>query len=429
MSDEMLNNDAQLLAEEETPSLDAIIDEVKEFESEQPEVAETTAPIQDLPAEATIQLPEPVCQPAPIVQPEPVRPPQPTYQPQPVYQAQPVYQYAPETDSQGEKAKKTHHLPVGVQILLRILTFLLCVILTVSLTATILLLDLNVMTSKSTLVKATSELLTAPSAENQPGQTPADGEYLPISAEDLLVDMIYEGITSQPDVQVTTSKEDIAEFVNGSSVPDYLINKVTSYVDDFIRGTNNTQITTEEIEEILDESEDLIEENFDVEMDDQVRQDVIDYIKENDINAMIQDEILGEVRNTVIGGTGFTVDEMLAQIRFLFSPVTISLLIVLNALLAVLIFFTKQLYLGGTMLTVGSHVLTVGLLSSIPVFIYQMFPNILAIDGIGGVITRVVGVFISAITPIHYTFMIVGVAIMILGIIFKLILRPKKVYA
>lgn len=439
MSDEMLNNETQLFTEG-PPSLDSIIEEVKEFEqapaAEYPQMPEESAPMEEIPEEPVVVQPQPVFQPAPVAPPAPVRPqqpvyqqPQPAYQPQPVYQQQPVYQYAPEPEPHGKKAKRKHHLPLGVRILLRILTFLLCFVLTVSLTATILLLDLNALTSKVTLEKATGELLTAPPVEILPGQSSVDEEEIAINAEDLLVDMIYEGLSSQPDAENIPPKEEIADFVNDSSVPDFLIGKVSSYVDDFIRGTNNTQITTEEIEDILDESEALIEDNFDVEMDDTVRQEVIDYIEENDINTVIQDQVLGEVRNTVIGGTDFTVDEMLAQIRFLFSPSTIILMLLLDALLAVMIYFTKQLQLGGTLVTLGGHVLSVGLLGSIPVFIYQFFPEILAIEGVGGLVTRVIGVFVNAITPIHYTFMIVGVALIILGVVFKLLLRPKKVFA
>ena len=321
-----------------------------------------------------------------------------------------------------EKKREKKKLPLGVRIGLKVLTFILCIALTVSLTATLLVMDMNALVSKNTIRSAAEELLYVPAVEPRLSENPGE-------TESLIVNLIYDAIYNREDNDLTVTKKDIAQFVDDGSISDFLVDKTASYAEDFIRGTQKTDITAKEVEDLLDDNEELIEEVFGITLDSQTRQDILGYIEENDIHDIVQEQIIDEAEKQPLLGADFTVGDALGYIRFLLSPVALAALIGLNLLLAAAIFFTKRMRLGGTVLTVGSHVFGVGLTGSVPLLVLWFIPDLLRSLGLEGAVLRVVDVFVGALVPIHLGFVILGAVLMVAGIVLKIVLRPKKALA
>jgi hypothetical protein len=84
-------------------------------------------------------------------------------------------------------------------------------------------------------------------------------------------------------------------FVEESTVTDYIADKFAGYAEDILSGTENTQITAEELIQLVEDNKGLIEETFQVEITDEqmaeIEANVTTIVEENDINATIRTEI------------------------------------------------------------------------------------------------------------------------------------------
>ena len=322
----------------------------------------------------------------------------------------------PAAETPAKPAKK--NLPLGVRAVLAFASVLLCICLTVSVLVTALAVDLNFLFRDETLVQMVDSVLfvphnSAPRLSEEAGDT-----------ESLISQLIYEAIQKQGEEGAKFTQADVDAFVKDASISEYLTDKTVSYLQDFINGTDNTTITNEELEILIDENKELIEKTFDVEVDEGLRNEILTYVEDNDVNNIVHEQVIQEVRETPIAGESFNVGNLMEILSTLASPTVIMILAGIDLFLLVLLFFTNRMRLGGAMISAGIPTLLVGALLAAPVLAAQ---NILPmfLGNAPREITNVVNLLLSIITPVHLAVLIAGAVLLILCIIVKCVVKPK----
>ena len=303
-----LENDARFcglcgakLSVPQTPEEPAVIPEAVETAPEAEVIAPQAEPVQPQP------LPE---EPAPAM---PEMPGQPAVQTviQPVILTQP-----PEAPKQPYRPKPKPH--IALRIPLQLLSFLLCLTLSVSLLGTVLLADLNHLMSAGGIKQLINAILIPHSAPYhiQPAAGAAGVRYgtenkIPgelINGEngvdmEGLVDWIYNAVEEATGEPLPISKEQVQEFIAESTISDFLSEKLAGYAEDFINNTENTTITTEELLELLEENQELLEETFQVEITPEVKEALTDAVEEAmgemDLDTVIREQVFDTVEDSI----------------------------------------------------------------------------------------------------------------------------------
>ena len=326
--------------------------------------------------------------------------------------------FSPATEPVAEKPAKKN-LPLGVRALLAFASVLLCICLTVSVLVTALAVDLNLMFRDETLVQMVDSVLfvpqpSAPRLSEEAGDT-----------ESLISQLIYEALQKQDDEDALKfTKADVDAFVKDASISDYLTDKTVSYLQDFINGTNNTTITSQELETLIDENKALIEETFDVEVDEGLRSEILTYVEDNNVNNIVHDQIIQEVRETPIAGESFNVGKLMEVLSTLASPTVIMILAGIDLFLLVLLFFTNRMRLGGTMICAGVPTLLVGAILAVPVMAAQSIVPML-LGSAPREVVNIANLLLGIITPVHLAVLITGAVLLVVGIIVKCVAKPK----
>lgn len=371
-------------------------------------------PQPDFSAPTTVLTPD-MAPPAP----QPVRPPEPVSPPKPAPQPKAV------------KTKKPLHPALAV--LLKIATVLLCLVLSASLLATMLVLDLQQLTSKNGLTKVAEDLLCEQPAVGFNRISAAPGGMDAVSADqvdqDDLVAWLYDTLKTQYGDEMKVTQEQMQSFLDQSTAKDYVSDKLASYVSDFVNGTSETELPTEEILDLLDENMDLAEEIFGMKIDRKVKSELTAFLEKNDINEMIQTQVIEQLQNTEIPGgasllgnltghTGeiYTVADLMADLQLVTSPGVLIVLIVLDLILMGLLLLTNRLRFGPMLVSAGVPTLVVGILMSLPVALIQLLPLVLGSTlGVANIVLDLLVALVGPIAPVHYGTAIVGLLLIIIG--------------
>lgn len=410
---------------------------------------------------------EPMCEveqePAPQPEPVPVFVPQP--EPVPVFVAQPVPQPAPKQVKEYKPRRKPH---IVLRVLLQFLSFVLCVVLMASLLGTVVLADLNHLMSAGGIKQLLGAVLLPASAPQRvvpvvgalgvnlddtttvPGFTiPGDLDLGDIP-DDLLtggsseenissiIDWIYEEIEKASEEPLPITKEQIETFVADSTVSDFVADKLAGYADDFINGTENTQITTEEIVKLLDENAELIEQTFEVEITEEVKQQITtsveQVVEENDLNTVIREQVFESVEQTIndsAAATGMSWEEIQPMLQLICSDAVLytalGTCLVLMLLLCLLNFYNVP---GGlTWIAVPS--LLVGAILTAPLAVLQAAPELL-VGLVPAQVSSIIASFAGVLLPIHGGVLALGVGMLLISIIWRIIrgsIRRKRLKA
>ena len=177
-------------------------------------------------------------------------------------------------------------LPVGVRILLGFISFLLCIALFACSVVTILVADLALLTSKGGIKDLIMDVLFTTSAPARPGFAPAglvpgrvpirlttpeedalggfdfgsidfSGIVAGEGADQAIVDTLYGILEEQFEGELPVSKEDVTDFVEKSTLPEFFSDKIAGIVTDVISGEATTTITKEEVMDLLEENKGL----------------------------------------------------------------------------------------------------------------------------------------------------------------------------
>lgn len=194
---------------------------------------------------------------------------------------------------------KKKELPSGVRALLAFISVLLCLVLFVTSVALILVTDVRVVTSKDGLKTIITQAL-FPSLE-KPMYSPLAGGMPDLGNlgngdfQSTLIDSIYDLIEEQMGEELPVSREDVAQFVSQSTLPDFLADKTAGIVNDIYNGELTTTITTEEVIGLIQDNKQLIEETLDITIPEKELGEALGYVEEwmeeNDFTEAIQEQV------------------------------------------------------------------------------------------------------------------------------------------
>ena len=228
----------------------------------------------------------------------------------------------PRNAGQAQTQKKRNKPHILLRIPLQILSFILSIVLMVSLLATALVLDLNRVLSAGGIKQVMEALFSV--SESKTPQVPVgavgvgvlrdemqmDVDNVEIPADVLtsgdteaLVEWLASMIEEAAGTEVELDEQQLQEFVEQSTLTDYMAEKAAGYAEDFINGTQNTQITPEELLQLMEENEELIASTFQVELTPQVKADlevVLEQtIEENNLNELIHQEVFTSMQDAI----------------------------------------------------------------------------------------------------------------------------------
>lgn len=470
------------IAEEVEP----VAEEVEPIAEEVEPVAEEVEPVLEE-AEPVAQEAEPVAQEAepvaqevePVIeasQPTPVEPEPAPVAPQPapvMYQAAPVaqqpapamYQAAPVVQQPAPaaaqpiaakkqvKAYKTRRKPhIALRILLQLLSLVLCLTLTAALVGTVALADLNHLKSAGGIKQLINAVL-IPGSDSQNGKPnvgaagvfAGSGVTIPGNVdlsdlpEDLLtggtaeenlenlVEWAYEKMEESSQNPLTFTEEDLKEFVEESTVSDFVAEKLASYTEDFINGTENTTVTVEEIMDLIEENEDLIEEKFNVKMTLGIRQNiektVEKVVEHNDLNTTIRVQVFESVEQTIDKSTeemGMSWKDIQPILQLLCADATLYIAIGLCVLLMVLLCLLNYYNVPAGLTWIAVPSILIGLILTLPLVLLQTSPDLFA-KFLPEAVVSVVASFAGVLIPIHGAVLVVGLAVLVISIFWRVI--------
>ena len=348
----------------------------------------------------------------------------------------------------------------GVRFILGFVTFLLCILLFFSTIATIVVSDaVTIVTSQDNMKKIISQILfkevSRPPLHSigsgnaagshgvtvKPMAAPAIRLDDATSEEDTtaaLITWIYESLSEEYGEEMNLTLETVQQFVEESTLKDFIAEKGASLITDYYTGENTTAISEEEIKEQLEMNKDLIKETFDYEISEEEIEEITTKVVENDYIAQIQEEgIVNVVMGAVSGGdasdpnapgsapTNILVD-ILETSRQLLSMKTVWMSIGICAVLLALILVTniKQIWVG--LNKAGITILIAGALFLVPTMIIWNQPA----DWLTGSATlRMAGNLAREImimtAPACIIATAVGAVLLITGIVTYIVVRAK----
>ena len=384
-------------------------------------------------------------------------------------------------------------LPAGVQVLLGFVSVLLCIVLFVCSLVTILVADLSLLTSKDGLQKLIQDVLFSTSAPAKPGFAPAgalpgrnpirmdepgaggidfggmdlSGIVAGGSAQDVLVEAIYGMLNQEFAGASPVSKEAVSTFVEQSTLPEFVSDKISGIVVDVINGEVSTTITKAEVVQLLEENKTLIESTFQTKLSNDVIESVGDWVEDSNISQSLQQEVAGivgvepapddsqqeggtpsgapgssgstankpvfrpsdlEVLDDVTAGnvTDMGVGEILALVRIVTAPAVLIGCIAVCLLLSALLFLTNWGRPNAALRCSGISYFLAGLLFLLPSAVAQFAPSLFAQMGIAGSAIRQV---LTLAGTISLGVTLFGLALIIGGAVWGSALAKKRIAA
>ena len=198
---------------------------------------------------------------------------------------------------------------------LGLLAFILCVALFVSTVLTIVVADIRIVTDKDNINTLITGYLTGKSMpQRNPGisgmplqekvhRAPirnldsADFDISMVGDSNFLVEFIYNTVKEEMGEDLPLTLEEVQDFVEESTLDDFITEKGSSLISDFITGENTTTITVEEIQEQLKQNAPLIEETFQIPVDETVIEEITGAVEESGILEELEEGGLEAIIN------------------------------------------------------------------------------------------------------------------------------------
>ena len=184
------------------------------------------------------------------------------------------------------------------KILLGLLAFILCVALFVTTVLTMVVADVRIITDKDNINTLITGYLSGKPAPHRNQGLPlqekvhrapirnldsADFDISMVGDANFLVEFIYNTVKEEMGEDLPLTLDEVQDFVEESTLDDFITEKGASLISDFITGENTTSITVEEIQEQLEENAALIEETFQISVDDTVISEITGAVEESGI--------------------------------------------------------------------------------------------------------------------------------------------------
>lgn len=341
----------------------------------------------------------------------------------------------------------------AVKALLVIGSVLLCLLLFVSSVATMLVADVRVVTSKSNLQKIISEaLFTAPVrpaaagiAVGRPARMAASGSSSQI--QDALVDNIYDLLIQQFGDKVPLTQEQVQEFVDQSTLSEFMSEKIASVINDIYTGESTTTLTREEVETFLEDNNALIQQTFNRSLSENDIGKIADWVESSNVMEKVEEQVsqitgIGTSSGTssdgsAAGGTSLgtgihsngeitvsTIPAMLNTLRTATSVGALMGCIAVCLALTGLLFLTNWKKFHKALISSGITYLVAGLLFLLPSGLAAWVPSLFA--GTAGAVIRQVLLMTGMVSG---TVAILGLGLLIGGIVWGNLSKKRQAAA
>lgn len=252
-----------------------------------------------------------------------------------------------------------------------------------------------------------------------------------------LLDYLYEQFQQFLPEELNFNREQFQSFIAKSTVMDYVTEKVMGYTEDLINGTENTQITPEEILELLDENEDLLESELGITLSpadkDYIRQELDEIIQQQDLNGTIREEIQTTVNETLnqMGGINLdairgTLQMILGYVKavyqFLISGWMLLILAVLCIALSLMLCGANYYNLPAAITWFSAPAVLIGLSTVLPLLSSKLLASLVQsyVPAVAGFVPAVMA-FIQLFAPVHCVLLVVGLVLFVGSILWRII--------
>ena len=300
-----------------------------------------------------------------------------------------------------------------------------------------LIVDLRVMTSQGGFEKILTQLI-APTgsvqAVPQPGVTLLSAPDQSQDAANFVTDMIYDMLQENFGQEVPVTKDQISEFIDKSTVTEFIAEKMSGAVNDFLNETSDTTITKDEIMDLVRDNSALLKESFDVEItDDMMTQletaldevPMWDELEEKGLVGYLEENLLLPDSEADGSSNGLAaIKQAMDYVRMVTSNMAIACFAGAMLLLALLVLLVNW-SVPKTLSDVGITLLFAGLILSSLNFI-----------GASGVLEtlladqmQIIGLIngiLASVAVVHYGVLGTGVALIVLAIIAKIIKNSRR---
>ena len=356
---------------------------------------------------------------------------------------------AAEKPQKIKKIRKTRKRPWPLKILLELIAIVLCVTLFAVTIAGALVLDLRVMTSQGGIEKILTQLLVSTPSGSAQSQTPEHGTTVILlsdglteneqEASNFITDMLYDMLQESIGQDLPVTKGQISEFLEKSTATEFIAEKMSGAIDDFLNDTSNTTITKDEVLELVRDNTELIKESFDFEITDDMIAEVetmlndipvweeleqkglVPYLEEN---LLLPDMETGSGSDGSVSGGLAAVKQAMEYVRLTTSNTAIACLAGVVIALALLVLLVNW-SLPKTLSDVGITFLFAGLILSSLNFIGASGALEMLLADQMEIIGLINGI-LASIAVVHYTVLGTGVALIILAIIAKIIKNSRR---
>lgn len=329
------------------------------------------------------------------------------------------------------------------RLLLQLISLVLCLALTVSLLAAVVLTDVYLLTSSGSIEKIISDQVET----NQPAPEPSEPAAAAHNVVRLSAITLSQGSTiteadllSDPEAltayvqqllqtilgeDVEISPEQVMTFTTRSTVTGLLAEKLAGYVHDAITGEQTTTFTTEDVMSLVEENEALLETIFQIEFTEEYKAGLYEKVDravtELDLDNSLRTSVNSIINTPLPGIDDALIRDLLAKLKNFTQPTVLILLYGAVLLLMLLILILNSYNMGNGLGFCAFAYLVVGFLAAVPTFILQLPASSLGqILPAAGQMASVLNGAAQVLAPLHYGVLALGVLLLIASLFRKL---------
>lgn len=249
-----------------------------------------------------------------------------------------------------------------------------------------------------------------------------------------LIDWICEVAQQVAGEEVPIDRQQIQTFVEDSTLTDFLSEKAAGYAADFINGTTETQLSGEELVELLEENQALIESTFQVSISEDMKQELkttLDAaIEENQINEVIHEQVFDAMEEAIDQALPIEWAKLQALLQTLTSGKLLLMAIGVCVLLMLLLLGLNFYNLPAGLTWSSAACIVAGFLLSLPIATLQASPDllVLALDLPSG-FAQLIASFLGVFSLVHYGLLILGLVLLGLSILWRVFRAARREYA
>lgn len=331
--------------------------------------------------------------------------------------------------------------PGGV---IRLVSVILSIVLTLSMMAGILIADIRLATTKENAAKIIRETLfttqiarpVSSGGSGQAGHAAAVRPHVRLAAKkldngssgimtDVMVEWLYNNLAEQHGEEALVSIDDIEAFIEESTLKDDISGLAASLINDFVTGKNTTALDEETVRTLVNENAAVIEKHFGVAFSEEFVSGLVETITTSDYVSQLQEDGIGGLllnAGTSDGssGTANPVADLLTNFRKATSVGAIIACfgVALACMVALILLNLKHLWYA--LRKIGMALTVASLPSAVPTLVSMAAAEAFNATVAGAVIAKI----LQITAPLCISVFAVGVVLIVVSVVLKV--QAKK---